>query len=146
LSETITDIESRVPHAGDMVLINEVRQHDEHTITCRARTGPLESHPLGRKGRLPATALAEYGAQAMAVHGGLLAAADAPPREGRLVSLGELSLSVPALEEPTELTIRAERVGGSVVGEIYRFEVLDETRTLASGQATVMFPNPGEAA
>lgn len=146
MSETITDIEQRVPHAGDMVLINEVRRHDDSHIVCRARTGPLETHPLGRKGRLPATALAEYGAQAMAVHGSLLAAAGEPPREGRLVSLSELSLQVPALESPTELTIRAERVGGSVVGEVYRFEVLEDDALLASGQATVMFPNRGKAA
>jgi predicted hotdog family 3-hydroxylacyl-ACP dehydratase len=142
----MTDIEPRIPHAGDMVLIGEVRDYDESRITCRASTGRLADHPLGRKGRLPATALAEYGAQAMAVHGSLLGPSNEPPREGRLVALSELSLAVPELAEPAELTIRAERIGGSVIGEVYGFEVLDDERSLARGRATVMFPDAGQAA
>ncbi|WP_376695555.1 hypothetical protein [Wenzhouxiangella sp. EGI_FJ10305] len=146
MTQRITDIAVRVPHAGDMVLIDEVVSHDDSRITCRAQTGPLEDHPLGRKGRLPASALAEYGAQAMAVHGSLLAAEDMPPREGRLVALPELELAVAALETPAELIIHADRVGGSPVGEVYEFRVLSDDRMLASGRATVMFPNPGTAA
>lgn len=146
MTESLTNIESRVPHAGDMVLIEEVISHDDTRISCRADTGPLEKHPLGRKGRLPASALAEYGAQAMAVHGSLLAATDAPPREGRLVALPELELGVAALEEPTELIVHAERVGGSAVGEVYEFRVLGNDTLLARGRATVMFPDAGTAA
>lgn len=146
MSERLTDIDARVPHAGDMVLIDEVISHDDSRITCRAETGPLEHHPLGRKGRLPASALAEYGAQAMAVHGSLLAAAEVPPREGRLVALPELELGVPALDEAAELIIHAERIGGSAVGEVYAFRVLCDDAMLARGRATVMFPNPETAA
>lgn len=146
MTQALTDIESLVPHAGDMVLIDEVISHDESRICCRAETGPLDTHPLGRQGRLPASALAEYGAQAMAVHGSLLAGADAPPREGRLVALPELELGVAALEQPAELTIHAERIGGSVVGEVYEFRVLHRDTMLARGRATVMFPAAGTAA
>lgn len=146
MTERITDIESRVPHAGAMVLIDEVVRHDASRITCRAETGPLEDHPLGRKGRLPASALAEYGAQAMAVHGSLLAAEDVPPREGRLVALPELELGVAALESPAELIIHADRIGGSAVGEVYEFRVLSDDNMLARGRATVMFPYSGTAA
>lgn len=129
-----------------MVLIDEVTSHDDARISCRAETGPLDRHPLGRKGRLPASALAEYGAQAMAVHGSLLAGTDAPPREGRLVALPELQLAVSALDEPTELVIHAERIGGSAVGEVYEFRVLGHDSLLARGRATVMFPVEGTAA
>lgn len=128
-----------------MVLIDEVVHCNDTHISCRADTGPLESHPLARKGRLPASALAEYGAQAMAVHGGLLAASDAPPREGRLVALPELELSLAALDEPTELIVHAERIGGSVSGEVYEFHVLSDDKVLAQGRATVMFPGPEAA-
>lgn len=146
MTQRITDIDARVPHAGDMVLIGEVVSHDDSRITCRAQTGPLEDHPLGRKGRLPASALAEYGAQAMAVHGSLLAAEDMPPREGRLVALPELELAVAALETPADLIIHADRIGGSPVGEVYEFRVLSNDQMLAKGRATVMFPTPGTAA
>jgi predicted hotdog family 3-hydroxylacyl-ACP dehydratase len=146
VNQSLTDIECRVPHAGDMVLIQEVISHDESRIVCRADTGPLERHPLGRKGRLPATALAEYGAQAMAVHGSLLGPEGEPPREGRLVALPELELAVAGLDRPARLVIHAERVGGSAVGEVYEFRVLDDSELLARGRATVMFPTPGAAA
>ncbi|MEE4303202.1 MAG: hypothetical protein V2J19_03535 [Wenzhouxiangella sp.] len=146
MNERITDIESRVPHAGAMVLIDEVVSHDDARITCRAETGPLENHPLARKGVLPASALAEYGAQAMAVHGSLLAATDAPPLEGRLVALPELELGLAALDEPAELVIHAERIGGSAVGEVYEFRILGDETMLARGRATVMFPDSGQAA
>ena len=146
MSKHRSDIAQRVPHAGDMVLLDEVLTYDDTRITCRARTGAPADHPLSRKGKLPATALAGYGAQAMAVHGSLLAATDAPPREGRLVALPELSLAVSGLEHDAELTVRAERIGGSVVGEVYRFEVSEGEQLLAQGRATVMFPNPEEAA
>lgn len=129
-----------------MVLIDEVVSHDASRITCRAETGPLEDHPLGRKGRLPASALAEYGAQAMAVHGSLLAAKDEPPREGRLVALPELKFHVSALEAPAELIIHADRIGGSAAGEVYEFRILSDDTMLASGRATVMFPHTGTAA
>lgn len=146
MSERITDIEARIPHAGAMVLIDEVVSYDPTHITCRAHTGALTEHPLGRKGRLPASALAEYGAQAMAVHGSLLAAADAPVREGRLVALPSLETSLAALEEPAELIVHAERLGGSAAGEIYEFRVLRNETPLARGKATVMFPDSGTAA
>lgn len=146
MNEPLTDIESRVPHAGAMVLLDEVVSHDETRITCRAHTGALTNHPLGRKGKLPASALAEYGAQAMAVHGSLLASAGAPPREGRLVALPKLEVGLAALEAPAELIVHAERVGGSAVGEVYEFRVLDDDTLLARGKATVMFPDSGAAA
>lgn len=139
---TETAIADRLPHAGAMVLIESVLEHGESHIICRTRTGPLDEHPLARNGRLPATALAEYGAQAMAVHGSLLGG-DAPPRPGRLVALPELSLACAALEEPAELTIHAERLGGTAAGESYRFSVSSKERMLARGRATVMFPEAG---
>jgi hypothetical protein len=82
----------------------------------------------------------------MAVHGSLLAATDAPPLEGRLVALPELELGLAALDEPAELVIHAERIGGSAVGEVYEFRILGDETMLARGRATVMFPDSGQAA
>lgn len=142
---TQPSIESLLPHAGPMVLIDELLDHDPSGLRCRAHTGPLDRHPLARQGRLPASALAEYGAQAMAIHGSLLAAA-AAPREGRLVALSDLNLRVAELDQAAELHIDVERIGGSGSGELYGFRVAANGAVIASGRATVMFPDAGAAA
>lgn len=134
-------IESLVPHAGRMCLIEVVDDWDTHAFRGRAHTGEPSTHPLGGPAGLPATALAEYGAQAMAVHGGLLAGAGTPPRPGLLVSLRNLELAVACLTGPTELTVTARRAGGDAGGASYNFEIQSEGRVLASGSAMVMFPD-----
>jgi predicted hotdog family 3-hydroxylacyl-ACP dehydratase len=133
------EIAKLVPHAGTMVLLDQVISHDQESIDCYALVEPGAHHPLARDGRLPATALAEYGAQAMAVHGGLLAPAGTPPRPGRLVALGQLELAVDAISEPTALAIRASCLGGDPSGQMYQFEIRSGDQWLARGRATVMF-------
>ncbi|AKS43365.1 hypothetical protein [Wenzhouxiangella marina] len=137
MNRSIADL---VPHAGRMVLLDELVDVDSEGIHCRARTGVPADHPLALDGRLPAEALAEYGAQAIAVHGGLLGDADAAPRPGRLVALGRLALSVSGLDQDTELNVTAQRLAGDEDGQIYDFRVEDaQRRLLAEGRATIMF-------
>ncbi|TVQ29169.1 MAG: hydroxymyristoyl-ACP dehydratase [Wenzhouxiangella sp.] len=132
-----------VPHAGSMVLLHEIVDYDSEQIHCRAHCDPTADHPLAHDQRLPAAALAEYGAQAMAVHGGLLAEPGSPPRPGRLVAMGQLELAVDSLDQATELSVRATRFGGDDAGQLYGFEVHAGERCLASGRATVMFAATG---
>ncbi len=138
------NIADLVPHAGSMVLLHEVLAYDSETIHCRADCDPAANHPLARNDLLPATALAEYGAQAMAVHGGLLDQPGQTPRPGRLVALGQLELAVDSLDQATSLSIKATRLGGDDAGQLYAFEVHGDNRCLARGRATVMFANSGE--
>lgn len=140
----LVSIAELIPHAGSMVLLDEVLAFDPEAILCRAALNPADNHPLSRDGRLPATALAEYGAQAMAVHGGLLAEPGSPPRPGRLVALGRLELAVADLDQPAQLLVRATRLGGDEAGQLYDFDIEAEGRQLASGRATVMFADAGE--
>ena len=67
------DILQRVPHQGDMCLWDEVLAWTATDIVLRARNHRDPAHPLRSDGRLRAIHLCEYGAQAMAVHGGLRA-------------------------------------------------------------------------
>lgn len=134
-----------MPHAGAMVLIDEIVSWDEDQVHCRARIEDPGVHPLARAGCLPAEVLGEYGAQAMAVHGGLLDA-QGRPRAGLLASLGRLALAIDHIDGPCTLDIRAVRLGGEASGTVYGFSVASRARELAAGQATVMFPDPAEAA
>jgi len=137
--DTAPRIPDLVPHAGRMVLLHEIRAHDDDRIECRAGIDPGGDHPLAVDGILPAPALVEYAGQAMAVHGGLKSGPGTPPRPGRLVSLRQLDLAIDAIESPIEVTVQAHCLGGDDSGQIYRFAVLDGQRELASGQATIMF-------
>jgi len=128
-----------VPHAGAMVLLHEVIAHDDQTIHCRADTGPINDHPLRRGQTLPATALAEYGAQAIAVHGGLMSEPGQPPRPGRLVALGQFDTHVDQLTDTGRLDVWATRLSGDEAGQIYEFRVARDNQALASGRATIMF-------
>jgi predicted hotdog family 3-hydroxylacyl-ACP dehydratase len=132
-----------VPHAGSMVLLDEVVDYGPDHIHCRAAIDPAASHPLAEHLRLPATALAEYGAQAMAVHGGLLTEPGTPPRPGRLVALRQLDLAVDGLDRAVEVDVFGYRLGGDDSGHLYTFEVRHHQTLLASGKATVMFVADG---
>lgn len=135
----ITDISRLVPHAGDMMLIDAVESWDDGHIVCRAAVANPARHPLARDGVLPAAALAEYGAQAMAVHGGLLAARRETPRQGLLAGLNDLELRCEQIDRPVRMTIKAWCEMHGATGSVYRFEVSADSGVLATGQATVVF-------
>lgn len=140
------DIASLIPHAGEMVLIDEIITASDSRIECRARIDDPAAHPLTHSGSLPATALAEFGAQAMAVHGGVLAqASGAAPRRGLLAALSRLELSLSCIESPCQLLIAAEQQMHDRNGQIYEFTVSSDNQVLARGQATVMFPDEDAA-
>jgi predicted hotdog family 3-hydroxylacyl-ACP dehydratase len=140
-----TDIACLMPHAGSMVLLDQIVQFDSDRIHCRATMNPAAPHPLAINGNLPGTALAEFGAQAMAVHGAMLSPPGTPLRQGRLVALGQLDLTVDRIDEPTVLDILATRLGGDDAGQMYGFEVRAGSASLAQGQATVMFADHGNS-
>lgn len=137
-------IKSLVPHAGKMCLIDSVKEWNETMIHCTAHTGSPPDHPLSAGNVLPATALAEYGAQAMAIHGTLLAEPGSPVRQGWLVSLAGLEHRIEHLDAATALKISAQRMGSDAGGASYQFSVHGNDRLLAQGRATVMFPEAEE--
>ena len=69
------DIEAIIPHKGAMCLWDEVVDWDAQCIRLRSSGHRHAAHPLRSDGCLRAVHLCEYGAQAMAVHGGLRGAA-----------------------------------------------------------------------
>ena len=67
-------IEQHIPHKGRMCLLDEVLSWDATRIRCRSATHRTADNPLRAHGRLGAACGIEYAAQAMAVHGALVAA------------------------------------------------------------------------
>jgi predicted hotdog family 3-hydroxylacyl-ACP dehydratase len=129
-----------VPHAGLMCLLEEVLAWDNARVLVGTRTHRRADHPLRFAGRLDALHLCEYGAQAMAVHGGLLAHRDggrAAP--GMLVSLRDVQVAgVDLATLPGPLRIGAQRLHGDANGWQYAFEAWHGSSRLASGRAAVV--------
>jgi len=133
-----------IPHAGTMCLLDAVVEHDATRIHAISATHARADNPLRADGRLHAVALCEYGAQAMAVHGALLAReGGGRARPGYLVSLREVALHVEFVEGlPGTLDVYAEQLldaGGSLQ---YAFRIEHQGRVLASGRAAVLCGSP----
>jgi len=134
-------IESHIPHRGSMCLLDEVLSWDEVRIRCRATSHRLPDNPLRAHGRLGAACGVEYAAQAMAVHGAIMAhVAGAQPRAGLLTSVRNLVLRVSRLDDlDSDLIASAERLAGDDGSTLYDFTVSGGGQELLSGRASIVF-------
>jgi predicted hotdog family 3-hydroxylacyl-ACP dehydratase len=134
-------IESHIPHQGRMCLLDEVLSWDGMRIRCRTTSHRLADNPLRAYGRLGAACGVEYAAQAMAVHGAIMAhAAGTRAPAGLLTSIRNLALRVSRLDDiHTDLIACAERLAGDEGSTLYEFAVSSDGRELLSGRASIVF-------
>ena len=145
-------IEQHIPHKGRMCLLEEVIAWDAARIRCRSNTHRAPDNPLRAHGRLGAACGIEYAAQAMAVHGALIAAS-APLAStvssqlrgsigdavGYLASVRNVALHVSRLDDlEEELIAAAERVTGDGRTVLYDFSVSSAGQLLLSGRASIV--------
>jgi predicted hotdog family 3-hydroxylacyl-ACP dehydratase len=131
-------IASHIPHSGAMCLLDRVVQWDDETILCTATSHRDPRNPLRKNGRLAAVCGIEYAAQAMAVHGAVLAARADRPRAGFLASVRGVEMRVERLDTfDAALEVKAERIGGDVDNMLYRFTVCCGAQVLLEGRAAV---------
>ena len=134
-----TEIAARIPHQGRMCLLDRVESWDDGRIVCRAVSHRDTDHPLRAADRLGAANGIEYAAQAMAVHGALLATNNARPPAGYLTSVRSVRLYIDRLDTTDdELHIVAERLSGDAVSVLYAFSVSAAGRCLLDGRATAV--------
>lgn len=129
-----------IPHRGAMCLIDAVVDHDDERLHARTASHRRADNPLRTDGRLRALHLCEYGAQAMAVHGALLAqAAGGRALPGVLVSLRAVELNAERVDDlPGDLDVYAERLLAGESSWQYAFRVEYTGVVLAQGRAAVM--------
>jgi predicted hotdog family 3-hydroxylacyl-ACP dehydratase len=167
-------IESRIPHRGNMCLLDEVVEWSAERVRCRTRTHLAAGNPLRVGGRLGIACGIEYAAQAMAVHGalsheaaaisaaaatsGVASMAGAPgmaeaptggttpvPAAGFLAGVRSVRFHVERLDDVQgDLICEAVRVAGDSGSALYEFELRGADRTLLSGRATVMLDASGQ--
>jgi len=135
-----SDWASLIPHTGSMCLLDEVVGWDAATIHARSTSHVHIDNPLRSDGKLRALHLCEYGAQAMAVHGGLLArAAGGAAAPGYLVSLRDVHLRAARVDDLAgALDVHAERLLGSDASWQYAFRIEHAGVVIARGRAAVM--------
>ncbi|MGD9951242.1 MAG: hydroxymyristoyl-ACP dehydratase [Burkholderiales bacterium] len=132
-------IEAHIPHRGAMCLLDDVLEWDARRIVCRASSHRDPANPMRVGASLSAACGIEYGAQAMAVHGALLAADGAPLGRGVLASVRGVTLHAARLDDiEAPLTITAERLSGEDDHILYAFSVAADARELVSGRAAVV--------
>lgn len=135
------EIGELIPHAQRMCLLDAVEASDALSIRCTTRSHLDPENPLRSSNQLAALHLCEYGAQAMAVHGGLLARREhgtrAPP--GMLVALRDVEFAVDRIDDIDEtLTVIARmRIAGSA-SWLYEFDVSAGVRWLARGRVSAI--------
>ena len=132
--------EALLPHEGAMCLWDEVLDWDAQRIALRTHRHRDRSHPLRSHDRLRAVHLCEYGAQAMAVHGGLRARAGGDSaRPGLLVALRAVELHVARVDDlPGALECEAEVLVEGEGSQQYLFRIRHAGLLLAEGRAAVM--------
>jgi predicted hotdog family 3-hydroxylacyl-ACP dehydratase len=133
-------IQQLIPHQGAMCLWDEVIAWDAGHIRLRAANHRDPAHPLRSDGRLHAVHLCEYGAQAMAVHGGLRAAAlGGSARPGVLVALRGITLRVERLDDLAgDLEGEAQPLAEDANSQQYAFRITHAGIAIAEGRAAVM--------
>ena len=136
----------RIPHQGRMCLLDSVLEWNHSFICCQSLSHLATDHPLRAHDRLGAACGVEYAAQAMAVHGALIAeeaavegVSSSPPRAGYLASMRSVVLHVERLDTVVApLLVKAERISGDANTVLYSFTVHADGHLLLSGRAAVV--------
>lgn len=134
-----------IPHAGDMRLWEKVLSFNETDLTCSTQTHLYENNPLKVKGVLSSVNLIEYGAQAIAIHGGLLAhsqtESDTSADMGYIASIKKVTFFEEHLPARTEINVFAEQIMADDSAKLYQFKITDiANNCLCAGQVLVMHP------
>jgi predicted hotdog family 3-hydroxylacyl-ACP dehydratase len=134
------EIEALIPHQGRMCLWDEVVAWNAQRIELRAFNHSDARHPLRSHDRLRAVHLCEYGAQAMAVHGGLRARdGGGSAKPGLLVALRGVRLHCARIDDlPGALECEADVLVEGDASQQYAFRIHHAGNLLAEGRAAVM--------
>ncbi len=137
-------IEALIPHKGSMCLWDEVLQWDAAGIHLRAFNHLDATHPLRSHDSLRAVHLCEYGAQAMAVHGGLRASiSGGAAQPGMLVALRGVELHVARIDDLAgAIECQAQVLVEGEGSQQYAFRIIHGQTLLAEGRAAVMLQAP----
>lgn len=123
-----------------MCLLDHVKSWDQTQISCMATSHRNHDNPLRTEAQLGIVCGIEYAAQAMAVHGALLAPANSSsPKIGYLVSVRGVTLHAARLDTiEADLQVNATCIMANAGNMLYEFMVSASGEQLLQGRAAVM--------
>ncbi len=130
------EIEKLIPHAGKMCLIDQVECWNQDTIICHSLTHLHPDNPLQMNNQLSSIHLLEYGAQSIAIHGGLLRKAKMP---GFLAAIRHAEFFIDRIDNlDTEIIINTKAEVKTDAGAVYEFIISTNKKILLTSRATVI--------
>lgn len=133
-------IEKLLPHSGNMVLIDEIKNHSETNIVCTTQSHQLETNPLRTPRGLPISAGLEYGSQAIAIHAAINRNHDNAPKQARIIALKSAQWNQDWLHTlQSELIIQAEIKTKLETLAQYSFRIFskDTTKSIYSAEVSL---------
>ncbi len=136
----MNDIAELLPHAGTALMIERVLRWDADEIQVATTRHRAADNPLRRDGRLAAVHLADFAAEAMAIHGGLRArAAGGKLQPALLVSVRDLTLARDYLDDlEGDLEINARSLLANAGNWQYQFTVRHAAKVIATGRVAAI--------
>lgn len=137
------EIARLIPHGEAMCLLDRVCAYNDNYIHCETRSHLDLHNPLRERDRLGAAILVEYGAQAAAIHGALIAAT--APEDARPAYIGAIrgmELEVERIDGLTGLLhVEAKCEIYKSDGAIYLLEIGHEDRRVMRAQLILIRPH-----
>jgi predicted hotdog family 3-hydroxylacyl-ACP dehydratase len=106
----VLEVGAYVPHQPPMLLIDEIVDITGDQIVCRTTIHP--DCVFAIDGRVHASAMIEFVAQACAAYVGVLSRTGDPPRLGLIMGSREISFDIDSFAVGDDLTITATKVFG----------------------------------
>lgn len=135
-----TQIAALIPHGDSMCLLDEVIAWDERQIHCRSHYFASATNPLFEGGQLDTVLLLEYGAQAAAVHAGLLQSRLGESRPAYIGAVKDVELLAAIADNSRALDLYAQCLLSSSQGAIYELVARQAGNTLLRGRLILSQP------
>jgi len=139
------DPASLLPHAGEMIFVDQLLIHEELRTTCRF-TWNRDSPFSDEAGCLPVALLIEVAAQAVGLHVGLEKGEEEKnPQIGFLIGINQVQLPEAPLPPGVECRIEVEQTWNDQNYGVFIVKILDlQENPIFSGQLKLFQPNPEE--
>ena len=133
-------ITALIPHGDSMCLLDEVVAWDESQIHCRSHHFASANNPLFEGNQLDTVLLLEYGAQAAAVHAGLLQSQLGETRPAYIGAVKDVEFFAVIADNSLALDLHAQCLLSSSQGAIYELVAQQAGNTLLRGRLILSQP------
>jgi predicted hotdog family 3-hydroxylacyl-ACP dehydratase len=135
------ELYARLPHAGDMCLLDRILHWDADSVRCSARSHRAPNNPLRLDDALPALCGLEYAAQALALHGTLVADTALDAERLFVVVVRNVTCHAGRLDVvQEELAVAGEILFRQAGAAVYKFSIRAGGDLVMEGQLGLMSP------